>query len=857
VDGTSILWSATATVFALLAVASIVHWRRRGGEAAAWLAASFGIMALFLVSSLLFPDEAEGAVLWLARVSIATLFLFPYCLYRFTSSFDGSSRRIHAIAGGLTAVVILWTFVLPFGPDYPGGREPLSVRAYMVALLLQFVGLSLLSAVRLWRAGVGQPTPARRRMRLLSVAAAGLSAAAVLAVVGDESGAAAQLLALVSGVACFLGFSPPRFLRLAWRGREEDEFQRALGELMTATTREEVADRLLPHVTGIVAARGTALLDEAGAVIGRHSDVPGEIDPSRDDDRVRLSMRSGSLLMWNNPYSPFFAREEMELLRALGSLADLALERVKQSERASQLASIVFSSHDAIISEDLDGKITSWNRGAQQAYGYTEDEALGRPTSMLVLAEGHADLASLRRRIRSSEDVANHETRGRRADGTEIDVALSVSVIRDAEGEISGAALIARDITERTVAAHALEAARDEADRANMAKSVFLSRMSHELRTPLNAILGFGQLLEMDDLTDEQRQSVGEIIRGGRHLLDLINEVLDIARIEVGKLRVSLEPVGVEDVVEEAMSLIQPLADQRGLSLERIGPADGRLHVRADRQRLKQVLLNLLSNAVKYNVERGRVGVSCEASGDNVRIAVSDTGPGIHEESLGQLFVPFERLGREDGVVEGTGLGLPLAKRLTEAMGGTLRVETEVGAGSTFEVRLARAEDPVPATATAGAGTPGEADAAGPSRTVLYIEDNPSNLRLVQQILARRPAVTLLTAMQGRLGLDIAREHRPDLVLLDLQLPDVPGEDVLAALRSGEETRDIPVVVVSADATKGQISRLLDAGAQAYLTKPLDVRRLLELLEAQVVGAWDRTTDLVRAANRSLSSPLG
>jgi PAS domain S-box-containing protein len=524
----------------------------------------------------------------------------------------------------------------------------------------------------------------------------------------------------------------------------------------------------------------------------------------------------------------------MELLSTLGSLVDLAMERVAEGARAKQLANIVFSSHEAIISQDLSGTITSWNLGAGEVFGYTEEEAVGRPMAMLAPPGLASEQERLRGRIRNGGVVDNHETHRQRADGKTIEVSLSLSPIRDTEGTITGAAVIARDITERKEAARALNAVKVEAERANMAKSEFLSRMSHELRTPLNAILGFSQLMELEDLTEQQRQNIGEISKGGRHLLDLINEVLDIARIEVGKLAISLEPVEVEDVLDEVMGLIKPLADQRGLSLQRHGAHCRDVHVLADKQRLKQVLLNLLSNGVKYNRESGWVRVSCEQVEDSVRISISDSGPGIPEQSLAQLFVPFDRLGREDGAEEGTGLGLALAKRLMEAMGGTLGVESEPGVGSTFRAELAATESPVESVDLAPTYAPTVSESARPARTVLYIEDNLSNLKLIEQVLARRPEITLLTAMQGRLGLDLAREHRPDLVLLDLQLPDVPGREILAALKADESMREIPVVVVSADATKGQVRRVLDEGARAYLTKPLDIRRLLELLELEL-----------------------
>jgi signal transduction histidine kinase len=375
-----------------------------------------------------------------------------------------------------------------------------------------------------------------------------------------------------------------------------------------------------------------------------------------------------------------------------------------------------------------------------------------------------------------------------------------------------------------------LQEAAADAERANLAKSEFLSRMSHELRTPLNAILGFGQLLELDHLSPEQLEGVRQILNGGRHLLDLINEVLDISRIEAGRMLLSLEPVSVAEVLLEVLDLVRPLVDQRGIRLE--APAAGACdrRVRADRQRLKQILLNLLSNAVKYNRQGGTVTISCDETPRlGFRIAVSDTGPGIAPGKMARLFTPFERLGAEQTSEEGTGLGLALAKKLAEAMGGTMGVESTVDVGSTFWVALELVEGVLAADRSeqvveASTGLPG-----GPF-TVLYIEDNLSNVKLVEQILSRQPAVKLVVAMLGRRGLDLVREDPPDLVLLDLNLPDVPGGEILRALREDPRTSEIPVVVISADAIPSQIERLLGEGAQEYLTKPLDVQRLLEVL---------------------------
>jgi CheY-like chemotaxis protein/anti-sigma regulatory factor (Ser/Thr protein kinase) len=392
---------------------------------------------------------------------------------------------------------------------------------------------------------------------------------------------------------------------------------------------------------------------------------------------------------------------------------------------------------------------------------------------------------------------------------------------------------VIRDITSRKQAEEALEEAKLAAEQANQAKSEYLSRMSHELRTPLNAILGFAQLLEMDDLTDDQRQSLGNILSGARHLLALINEVLDIAAIEAGRLPLSLEPVAVADVVAEAVSLIRPLADQHSILLA--GPKQTcAAHVLGDRQRLKQILLNLLSNAVKYNRQGGSVQLACQhLAGERLRITVTDTGLGIAPESLDRLFVPFERLTSEQRAIEGTGLGLPLSKRLAEAMDGTLQLTSTPGQGSTFWVELPLTETPVERLERAEPlPEQDRPERERPALRVLYIEDNLSNLQLVEHILRRRPDVTLISALRPQLGLDLAAEHQPDLILLDLDLPDMPGEEVLRRLRAGSRTAAVPVVILSsADASPGLCTRLLEKGVRTFLTKPLDAKALLALLD--------------------------
>ncbi|HMA37696.1 MAG TPA: CHASE3 domain-containing protein [Chloroflexia bacterium] len=387
------------------------------------------------------------------------------------------------------------------------------------------------------------------------------------------------------------------------------------------------------------------------------------------------------------------------------------------------------------------------------------------------------------------------------------------------------------DITER----RQMEQARRSqavAEAANQAKSEFLSRMSHELRTPLSAILGFGQLLEQETPTPAQEESITYIMRAGRHLLQLINEVLDISRIETGHLSLSPEPVPLAAVLAESLDLIRPLAAPRQVQLqvEAWPPAD--YHVWADQQRLIQVLLNLLSNAIKYNREGGAVTVSAsEILPDRVRIMVRDTGSGMPAEHLARLFTPFERLAAPQTGVEGTGLGLALSQRLMEAQGSRIEVDSTPGVGSAFWIDLPRVADPAgqPPRPAAPAA---EAVPADGGATLLYIEDNLSNLRLIERLLQQRPTLRLLPAMQGTLGLDLAREHQPDLILLDLHLPDLSGEEVLARLQADARTASIPVVVLSADATPQRIQRLLAAGARAYLTKPIMIAEFWQVLDA-------------------------
>jgi PAS domain S-box-containing protein len=491
---------------------------------------------------------------------------------------------------------------------------------------------------------------------------------------------------------------------------------------------------------------------------------------------------------------------------------------LEAAHHANQL--IMDNSQDVICAMDEWGRFVSVSAACEHVWGYTPSEMVGLLYIDLVCPDDRVMTNQVADVLRMDGKITDFVNRCTRKDGTLIDVLWSASWSETDKIMFC----VAHDVTERARIEKELREAKEEADRANHAKSEFLSRMSHELRTPLNAILGFGQLLERQNPTETQRNRVGHIISAGRHLLNLINEVLDISRVETGNLQLSLEPVCLADALEEALSLMRPLAAERGIELLTPEPLDQTYYVMADRQRFKQVLLNLLTNSVKYTPIGGKVTVSSSATGTGtMRIVVSDTGAGIAQEKLARLFTPFDRLGAEQTGVEGTGLGLALCQRLMQAMNGTIGANSALGQGTSFWLELACADSPLERITSAKRNPPDSAaESDAKKRTILYVEDNLSNLTLIEQMLADQPHIHLITAMQGQLGIELARRHSPDMILLDLHLPDLPGWEVLSRLQRHDATRNIPVVVISADATARQIKRLMTAGAHAYLTKPLD-----------------------------------
>ena len=423
------------------------------------------------------------------------------------------------------------------------------------------------------------------------------------------------------------------------------------------------------------------------------------------------------------------------------------------------------------------------------------------------------------------------------SDGTVRWLSERGAVKRDNAGKPLKMLGVVQDVTERMMFERELVAAREAADRANQAKSDFLSSMSHELRTPMNAIIGFSQMLEYDsEMTDDQQDSVHEILKAGRHLLDLINEVLDLAKIESGRIELSMEGVDLAALGEDCQQLIQPIADQAGIGLRFDLPPG--IAVFADRVRLKQVLLNLLSNAIKYNRPGGSVRFAAtSATSGHLRLAVTDTGPGIAPERIGDLFQPFNRLGAEASEIEGSGIGLTITRRLVDMMGGEMGVESEVGVGSTFWLELA-----VGHTAKVGAGTTAAESininaSAQREAQVLAIDDNPANLKLIAQVMGMREQVHLLTAHTPELGIELALAHRPDLILLDINMPGMDGYQVLKVFQASAELRHIPVVAITANAMPRDIERGKAAGFTDYLTKPLDIGHFLQVADALLDAA--------------------
>jgi PAS domain S-box-containing protein len=550
-----------------------------------------------------------------------------------------------------------------------------------------------------------------------------------------------------------------------------------------------------------------------------------------------------------------------------------------------------------VITTDKQGSVSFLNAEAERLTGWSDREARGRALASVFQIVNEQTRTPAEDPVKkvlllgTVVGLANHTVLLAR-DGRETPIDDSGAPIRETDGTVEGVVLVFRDCSQEKTAAAAMQRshaqllgevaerrrseeeiarlnaqledrvrertaqleasnlelgqARKEAERANEAKSEFLSSMSHELRTPLNAILGFGQLLASETMPKTEAQNkefVGHILKAGRHLLALIDDILDLAKIESGGVTLSPEPTLIAEVILECHKLVEPLAGERGIRM--VFPADSRICVVADRTRLKQILLNLLSNAIKYNRDGGAVVVSCEvADSQRVRISVQDTGMGLRPEQIQALFQPFNRLGQESGPIEGTGIGLVVTKKLVELVGGAIGVTSAVGAGSMFFIELNSAvaspvsHDHAPAERPISVSEPAD-EAAIP--TLLYVEDNPANVKLVEEMIRYRSDVRLLSAPDARLGIELARAHIPQVILMDVHLPGMSGDDALKVLRENQKTAHIPVIAITANAMPRDVVRGLAAGFFRYLTKPLELDAFTEALDSALAVASRQT----------------
>ena len=524
------------------------------------------------------------------------------------------------------------------------------------------------------------------------------------------------------------------------------------------------------------------------------------------------------------------------VIRLIGTVQDVTA--AKMAERDLELFRRIFdASQHCIGIADSAERILYVNSSFEKAVGYSFKELALRPAE-LVLPEVEQAL-SWREVMATLADGDSGivQIPFRRKDGSFFTSLSNFGAVKDQHGQIQYYFDIFTDFTEELARRAELAEAREVAERANQAKSEFLSSMSHELRTPMNAIIGFAQMLEYDsELNADQRDNAHEIRKAGNHLLDLINEVLDLAKIESGHINLSLEPVPVGPLINDCQHLIQPLLAAQKLSLAIDASPDAA--VRADRMRIKQALLNLLSNAVKYNREQGEIRVIAGPGPNNrLRIAVTDTGPGIPPEHMTSLFQPFNRLGAEHTDVDGTGIGLTITRRLVELMGGSIGASSEVGIGSTFWIEL-------PQSAVAGQKVSTQATSAAQSQRtpahqyqILCIDDNPANLKLIAQMLGRHGNIHLVTAHTPALGIELALAHRPDLILVDINMPHLDGYQVLKIFTADAYLRSIPVIAITANAMPRDIARGMAAGFTEYLIKPLNFELFLQTIDRHLTPA--------------------
>jgi len=540
----------------------------------------------------------------------------------------------------------------------------------------------------------------------------------------------------------------------------------------------------------------------------------------------------------------------LELEEQRSHLSETVVSRTKDLEAAKEIAetlakyarSLIEASLDPLVTISLQGKINDVNEASVQATGVLREQLIGTDFFDYFTEPDKARIGY--QKVFSEGLVRNYPLAIRHVNGSIMDVLYNASVYKDDKGNVLGVFAAARDVTQQKLLDQQLreknielEGSKIAAEKANIAKSDFLSHMSHELRTPLNAILGFAQLLETGTPSPTPGQVIrlNQILKAGWYLLELINEILDLALIESGKSSMSMEQVSLSAVLFECRAMFKPQAKENGIHLNFL-LLDSTWFVHADQTKLKQVIANLLSNAIKYNSDNGTVEVKCsENTAGRLRISVKDSGAGLSAEKLAHLFQPFNRLGQEVGIKEGTGIGLAVSKKLVEMMGGTIGVESTVGVGSEFWIELDRDDASQPAAETKLPEefvSPHKGNAA--SYTLLYVEDNLANLMLVEQIIEDRPHIRMLSARDGPRGVALAQEQLPDIILMDINLPGISGIEAMTLLRKDPATKHIPIIALSANAMLRDIDQGLEAGFFRYLTKPIKINEFVEALDAAI-----------------------
>jgi PAS domain S-box-containing protein len=855
---TGLQW-AVAAALVLLGVVTLRDWSRHRDSSRLWLAVAVGALGgVGLLGQITGVIGTPGVVLTGIEIALFMASAFAFVLFR--DSLVPSRPHIVATLAALTAAVSVATFGVSIDTSYNGQQNVAVTGAALVvyvALLLTWSALVGTSIFMLARASGSLPSVQRARLRALTAGFAGIVLAVVALALavgaspnqGLEVGLEALVLLCMPLLAA--AFSPPAWLRRVWREHEEMEFRAAVNDLLLFSADADTLARRGTEWASRLLGGGGALITLDSRLMGTEGldDAAAAQLSSEVDDVVHLNKRSftssqgptavvplqsragdGYIAVVAGPFTPLFGDEELSRLGQYGVALTVALDRVHLVEGMRRNAELLDLAYDAVFSWDFKTRgIQYWNKAATQLYGYSGTEAAGRDPQILLHIVYPVPLDGIIASL-SEYDHWEGELALQTRDGRTIPISARWALQRDAAGDPLSVLEINRDISAEKRAADDLRRARDVAEQASNAKSEYLSRMSHELRTPLAAMLGFSDLLEMREPRSDQAQAIDAIQRAGSHLLSLVNDVLDIARIESGRESLSLQPVDVHAALQECVGLVAPAAEERGIEVSvRAEVGDG-VFVSADRQRLNQVLLNLLSNAIKYGDADGHVSVGAGATDQDVMIEVTDDGPGLTEADQRLLFQPFERLGAERSHVQGTGLGLALCRQLITAMGGTIALHSVKGEGATFTVRLQRATS-TDAAALVRASAPAVLRHVAAECTVLYVEDNLATVALVESIFALRPNVRLLTAMQGGMAVELAREHHLDLVILDLHLPDINGEEVIQRLRHDPRTAEVPVVIYSADATERQVDRLLAAGAEAYLTKPARVAEFLGLLD--------------------------